>query len=580
MIIRVSKAITRIKKFYNSNIFPLWLKILLKEILKKCNKNKTYENKKSILAFPNQFSIDDNLIGKEIIKNKKGNEYYYAQYYEETKILKSNSFLSTDSTHKTETYEGTKVRKKNKKKISYKKKSLLPISILDHHNDDNFKGNLRITKLENIHEYNDIQSNRFHPFLLDGFGEIELFSNHEMIIGKLLELQQSIKTEKKLVLVIFADGLGSSWFQMEDIKSLIPNTIRFFEKGIIFENCFSNAEWTLPSLASIFTGKYVHNSNIFHPRRFDIFNKNTKNIGEYFQDAGYFTQLISGNRKQHLKIGYCSGFDRTIYKHNLKHHEIIYEFIESHRVFKDRSIFNWLSFFDTHHHINGSPSFSSHAELSLNGINESLTNYKSKSPFSSYCPYATERYKNEIKQWDYHLSQLYSFIEENYNESEILVTLISDHGNNLTENINTIPEFLNTGRLRVPFMLRGNDLGNRICNDFIENVDILPSLLSLSNINYDKNKLDGKLPKILGGIEKNHIFSESIYPNQTYKATLKDKDYEFYIEAKNNTKESGYFNLKNPKLTLYKNNNPLKIEDNNLKHNYLNSLMKYNIWNR
>ena len=65
---------------------------------------------------------------------------------------------------------------------------------------------------------------------------------------------------------------------------------------------------TLPSVGSMFAGKYVHKTNVYHPRRIKGFDSNTKIISQYFKEDDYFTQMISGNRKQHL----CNGFVKVL----------------------------------------------------------------------------------------------------------------------------------------------------------------------------------------------------------------------------------------------------------------------------
>ena len=71
-----------------------------------------------------------------------------------------------------------------------------------------------------------------------------------------------------------------------------------------------------------------------------------------------------------------------------------------------------------------------------------------------------------------------------------------------------------------------------------------------------------------------------IYPNQTYKATLKDKDYEFYIESKEKTTDDGYFNLENAKLTIYDKLNYARVNNKDLDEKYMSFLLNYDIWNR
>ena len=75
-------------------------------------------------------------------------------------------------------------------------------------------------------------------------------------------------------------------------------------------------------------------------------------------------------------------------------------------------MFTWLSFFDTHHPINGSPSFSSKSRIDLNNLLNSTTITKKKSPFRTYCKYAFERHLEEYKQWDFHMKQLYNFMKK------------------------------------------------------------------------------------------------------------------------------------------------------------------------
>ena len=116
--------------------------------------------------------------------------------------------------------------------------------------------------------------------------------------------------------------------------------------------------------------------------------------------------------------------------------------------------------------------------------------------FRTYCKYTFERQLEEYRQWDFHMKQLYNFIEETYSDSEILVALVSDHGDNLLDNIKKPPEFLNSGRTQVPLMLRGGINKNGYCEELIENVDLLPIILSQSNIQYDYQNIDGNLPLI------------------------------------------------------------------------------------
>jgi hypothetical protein len=101
-------------------------------------------------------------------------------------------------------------------------------------------------------------------------------------------------------------------------------------------------------------------------------------------------------------------------------------------------------------------------------------------------------------------------------------------------------------------MIRGKGVPKHIeSEERIENVDIFPTLLELTDISYDKKNISGQLPKVLGGEEKRKIaFSESIFPGQTYKATIVDGIYKYYFETKHPVSDAGNIPLKSYKTKL------------------------------
>ena len=86
-------------------------------------------------------------------------------------------------------------------------------------------------------------------------------------MGKPILLEHSPK-RKKVVLNILIDAL--SWQAMKEQNyALLPNTMRFFSKGVIFNNHFSVSEYTYPAVHTIETGmypilKFITNVSICH----------------------------------------------------------------------------------------------------------------------------------------------------------------------------------------------------------------------------------------------------------------------------------------------------------------------------
>ena len=57
--------------------------------------------------------------------------------------------------------------------------------------------------------------------------------------------------------------------------------------------------------------------------------------------------------------------------------------------------------------------------------------------------------------------------------------------------------------------------------EYTENIDIFSTILYDSDIKTDLKTIDSNLPEVLGGRKKGiFLFSQSIYPNQTYKAAF------------------------------------------------------------
>jgi hypothetical protein len=560
-----------LRKIYISKRAPVTVKFIIIYLLNSYKKHKRLIK----FQFPWIKSGKKNIIGLPLFEQ---NSYaYYAQYYAESFVMDKLNFQNSNL-YKYEIYKSRLFQPLKPIKLSFKEDSLLPISIKDNKfvNENYFFDNSYINLSVNSENYalKDLIKNRFHTIRFNKGDSCIINSPNELLVGKPLELNHQ-SNKKKLVLVLFIDALGASLFKDYPIEKLMPNTYNFFRKGVIFKNCYSNAEYTTPSLASMTTGKYVHNNNFFHPRERQIIGKEQKMLNQYFHEEGFFTQLITGNYGQNPSQGYCIDYDRTIYKNSLKHQDSIMEFIDSMRVFKDRNVFTWISLLDIHHPLNIIPSFSAGSKMSIRAHDyNSGDPPASKTTFKGFCPKSTERHVLEIEKVDYHMKTLYDFLEENYSDDEFLITLVSDHATSATVQTQNTGSILRKEKTNVPFMIRGTNIESVESGEMIENVDILPSILNSCNISFDNKKIDGRLPKELGGYGKDFIFTESIYPGQTYKASIKDSSYECFIEGVNLTNNEGEINLNKYSFEVQDINTGIKINESKIINLYLEKFRK------
>ena len=95
------------------------------------------------------------------------------------------------------------------------------------------------------------------------------------------------------VLVIVMDTVRYDKFTSRSKDSLTPRLDRFIAKGVNFENAWATSSWSLPSHASILTGRYPHEHGADWPRL--ELDENNTTLGEFFLKQGYVTGAFSGN---------------------------------------------------------------------------------------------------------------------------------------------------------------------------------------------------------------------------------------------------------------------------------------------
>lgn len=91
-------------------------------------------------------------------------------------------------------------------------------------------------------------------------------------------------------------------------RATTPNLDRFSKRGVVFEDAFSTAPWTLPSHASMFTGRWPHELSADHQTPLDGAHPT---LAEFLRDRGYATAGFVANLKYcGANTGLNRGFDR------------------------------------------------------------------------------------------------------------------------------------------------------------------------------------------------------------------------------------------------------------------------------
>jgi arylsulfatase A-like enzyme len=110
------------------------------------------------------------------------------------------------------------------------------------------------------------------------------------------------------VIVVVLDALRADHLSCYGyFRKTTPNLDRFASRSLLFENCISQACYTLPSHASLFTSKYVHSHNAIESNT-RLPDKETT-LAQVLKIYGYKTALFAGGVYFEPVYGFGRGFD-------------------------------------------------------------------------------------------------------------------------------------------------------------------------------------------------------------------------------------------------------------------------------
>ena len=228
----------------------------------------------------------------------------------------------------------------------------------------------------------------------------------------------------------------------------------------------------------------------------------------------------------------------SFYQRDMDVMQTIENFIENQNTFPERSTFSFLKLLDLKE---GLVNHISNSILDSQIQKENIVNPNTKSVFTAYNEKFKSKYVNRIKSLDLRLGLLYSYLNS-LKDKKISIILCSDHGQSF---LNDDPFLLSSKRTRVPFLYKSNiHNSKKLVYEYTENIDIFATILNDSDIKSNQKNNDSRLPEILGGRNKRTFsFSQSIYPNQTYKAAFRSEGNELFLETIKKTNKSGFCSI-------------------------------------
>ena len=391
----------------------------------------------------------------------------------------------------------------------------------------------------------------FSQFRLTGTTEIKPASDAVYAVGTPICLGHS-PARRKLVLNILIDGLAWN-IARTHFPDALPNIARFFARGTIFDQHFSTSECTYPSLPVIETGRYPIHTQVFNERDSHEIPLDIKTLSECMTDLGYYAAAPMG-AADCIYSGTMRGYDQlntTAWK--LPSAECVDRTIMQLEAFDESDQFLHLHVTDVHpwnaKGLKFHPAVETHLPLSerLFDTDEHIASVRLPK-LKIY----QEQFWRSLRRADRNLAQLLTYIEEHYAEEEYLVSVYSDHGNSIfSAPVNGVMDVIAENSTRALWMMRGAGVPEgRIVNELTSTADLYPTLGALCGFPVAEG-IDGNLPVVFGGKERDVVYSMSMFPGQTYKLAVRTHDYALRLETQEKVDEDGTVDFADTRVGIY-----------------------------
>ena len=356
---------------------------------------------------------------------------------------------------------------------------------------------------------------------------------------------------RKLVLNLFVDGL--SWAAARPYAAThLPHVMRFFSRGVIFDQHFSTSEYTLPAHPAIETGYYPHHTQIFNEKAGYELPLHMTTISEQMKAQGYYcaAPLASTHGVSH---GVMRGFDRLIATGwTLNAVNAVDSAIRHLKAFDEADLFLFLHINDAHPYDALDFKFDTAVETHM-ALSERIFNQKAPAAAvrlpSLYIH--QEQYLERIRQVDRNLGQLFSYLETHFSEDEYLVNLYSDHGVSIFNNSTAAVDVISENSTHAAWMMRGAGVPEGVVvHDLTSTVDIYPTLGHLCGFPVNDD-IDGRLPAVFGGTVRDAAYSMSMFPGQTYKLAVRNHGHVLRLETREVLDEDGTVDFTDARVGIY-----------------------------
>ena len=297
-----------------------------------------------------------------------------------------------------------------------------------------------------------------------------------------------------LVDTLRADKMGTYGYQK---RPTTPNFDRFAKGGVVWENTISQNAWTVPSVASLFTGvdPQAHRALNFKQGEklaTDTISDAHDTLAESFKGRGYSTLAWIKSTVISTSHGYSQGFDKfeivggkdQAWGHSARdlNDAAIPGIKAAHTAGKP--FYAYLHYMDPHSPYKApEPWYSKYKGSytgSMDGAHVQLeAAFKAGTVTAADWEHELALYDAEVEYWDTQFGRLWGELEAAGVTKNTLVLVTADHGEAFGEHQNVFHGHLYQENIRIPMVMRGPGVKpGRMAAD-AQSIDIPPTLAEL-----------------------------------------------------------------------------------------------------
>ena len=287
-------------------------------------------------------------------------------------------------------------------------------------------------------------------------------------------------------------------------RPVSPNIDALAARGLVFTNAYSQAGWTLPAMATLFTGLYpsATGATDFH----HSLNWGLPTIAGILLSEGYDTRAFVSHMLLTPRHGLNNGFRKfdfsvlqTGHPHDTSTAERITDLAIDDLNRLEEPFFMWVHYFDPHFE------------------------YLEHDEWSEFGDEPVERYDQEISFTDHHIGRLLDALGERGMLERTIVIFTSDHGEEFGEHGGEFHYTSYEEVMRVPLVFAGPGIVPGETDVRAQQIDLMPTVLSMLGVGAAPEGLPGK-DLVSGTYESSPVFMERDRPPGYYQRAIVDAD--------------------------------------------------------